>query len=108
VVPSARGQRGVGDGHVYAKRPNGVRRPCGSRLAFQIWPHAVQRQYVEALTALLVVMTSRELQNGHAAGATAGSVDGSRLYTWRALSALWIESLAEPLFGYRLIAESRQ
>ena len=28
------------------------------------------------------------------------------MYTWRALSALWIVSLAEPLFGYPLIADA--
>jgi hypothetical protein len=82
-----------------------VRRPCCSRLAFQIWPHAVHRQYVETLTVLLVVVTSRELQNGHASGATVGSVDWGWVYTWRPLSALWIVSLAEPLFGYPLIAD---
>ena len=46
-------------------RPDDVRRPCCSRPTFQIWPHAVQRQYVETFTALLVVVTSTELQKGH-------------------------------------------
>ena len=98
--------RRVGDDRVYAKRPYGVRRPCCSRLAFQISPHAVHRQYVETLTALLVVVMSRKLQNGHASGATVGSVDLGWVYTWRALLALWIVSLAEPLFGYPLMADA--
>jgi len=34
----------------------------------------VQRQYVEMLTGLLVVVTSTELQNGQAFGATTASV----------------------------------
>jgi len=33
----------------------------------------VQRQYVERLTALLVVVTFSDLQKGHALGATVGS-----------------------------------
>jgi hypothetical protein len=41
---------------------------------FQICPHAVHRQYVETLTGLLVVVTSTELQNGQAFGATMASV----------------------------------
>jgi hypothetical protein len=37
---------------------------------FQIWPHAVQRQYVETFTSLLVVFTSGEVQKGQTLGAT--------------------------------------
>jgi len=44
-------------------------------VAFHIWPHAVQRQYVETFTSLLVVFTSRELQNGQATGADVAEVD---------------------------------
>ena len=51
-----------------------MRRPCCSRLAFQIWPHAAQRQYVVAFTSLLVVLSSTELQKGQVLGATIGSV----------------------------------
>jgi len=43
-------------------------------VAFQIWPHAVQRQYVEALISLLVVVTFREWQKGHASHAAIASV----------------------------------
>jgi hypothetical protein len=60
----------------YTKRRDGARRPACSRPAFQIWPHAVQRQYVETSTALLVVVMSAELQNGHAVGATLVSAGG--------------------------------
>jgi hypothetical protein len=67
--------------HIYAKRPYGVRRPCCSRLAFQIWPHVVQRQYVDALTSLLVVVTSRELQNGHGSSDTVVLVGCGWVYT---------------------------
>ncbi len=35
----------------------------------------MQRQYVETVTALLVVVTSTDLQNGQAFGATTASVD---------------------------------
>ena len=49
----------------------------------------MQRQYVETFTALLVVVTSTELQNGQAFGATMASVDW--VYTW-ITSALWIVS----------------
>lgn len=49
--------------------PDGLRHPCSSRLTFQICPHAVQRQYVEAFTALLVVLTLRDLQKGQVVGA---------------------------------------
>lgn len=49
--------------------PAGLRDPCSSRLTFQICPHAVQRQYVEAFTALLVVLTLRDLQKGQVVGA---------------------------------------
>jgi len=69
---------------------------------FQIWPHAVQRQYVETLTALLVVFTSGELQKGQALGAT---VARTGLVYGRSISALWIVSLPEPLFGYPLMAD---
>jgi hypothetical protein len=57
-----------------ANQPDDVRRPCCSRPTFQIWPHAVQRQYVETFTALLVVVTSTELQKGQAVGATIASI----------------------------------
>jgi hypothetical protein len=69
------------DDRIYAKRPYGVRRPCCSRLAFQIWPHVVQRQYVDALTSLLVVVTLRELQNGHGSSETVVLVDCGWVYT---------------------------
>ena len=97
--------RCVGDDRIYAKRPYGVRRPCCSRPAFQISPHAVHRQYVETLPALLVVVTSRELQNGHGSGETVALVDWGWVYTKRSLSALWIVSSAEPLFSYPLMAD---
>jgi len=51
-------------------RPGGLRHPRSSRLTFQICPHAVQRQYVDALGSLLVVFTLRESQNGQVVGAT--------------------------------------
>jgi hypothetical protein len=41
----------------------------------------VQRQYVEAFTALLLVVTLGELQNGHASGATVASVESGWMYT---------------------------
>jgi hypothetical protein len=70
-------------------RLDGVRRPCCSRLAFQIWPHVVQRQYVEMFTALLVVVTSTELQKGQALGATAASGDSEGwVYTGSPLTAV--------------------
>src|SRR3954467_3678292 len=56
----------------YRKRA-GARRPDWSRPAFQIWPHAAQRQYVDAFTSLLVVVILSELQNGQVFGASAGS-----------------------------------
>lgn len=60
---------------IYLYEP--VRRlPRCSRPVFQIWPHAVQRQYVETLTSLLAVFTSGELQKGHALGATLPSRAG--------------------------------
>jgi hypothetical protein len=60
---------------IYLYEP--VRRlPRCSRPVFQIWPHAVQRQYVETLTSLLAVLTSGELQKGHALGATLSSRAG--------------------------------
>jgi len=49
---------------IYLNRLAGVRHPGSSRLAFQIWPHAAQRQYVKTLTCLLVVLTLTELQKG--------------------------------------------
>jgi CRP-like cAMP-binding protein len=64
----------------------------------------VQRQYVETFTSLLVVVISREWQNGHASGAVA-SVDLGWLYTWRALSALWAVSVAEPVFRHPLMTD---
>lgn len=36
----------------------------------------MQRQYVETFTALLVVVTSTDLQNGQVFGATMASLDG--------------------------------
>ena len=50
-------------------RPGGLRHSGSSRLAFQIWPHAAQRQYVKALTSLLVVLTLTEVQKGQLLGA---------------------------------------
>jgi hypothetical protein len=50
-------------------RPDGLRHSGSSRLAFQIWPQAAQRQYVKALTSLLVVLTLTELQKGQLLGA---------------------------------------
>lgn len=58
----------------------------------------MQRQYVETLTSLLVVLRSRELQNGHASGATVACVDSGLVYRWAPSLALWIVSLVEPLF----------
>lgn len=70
-------------GAVYAKRSYGLRcGPC-SRAAFQIWPHAVQRQYVESLISLLVVVTFGEWQKGQASHATVASVDCGGMYTSR-------------------------
>jgi hypothetical protein len=57
----------------YANRPDGGRCPRCSRSAFQIWPQSVHRQYVETLSALLVVVTLSELQKGQAFGATGAS-----------------------------------
>lgn len=85
-------------------RPDGVRHPCCSRLAFQIWPHDAQRQYVAALTSLLVVLTSTELQNGQVLGATPASVGWVCIKA--CLSALGIVSLSHPLFGYPLMADA--
>ncbi|MGH7555059.1 MAG: hypothetical protein ACREMQ_18825, partial [Longimicrobiales bacterium] len=68
---------------------------------FQIWPHAVQRQYVETFTSLLVVLTSAEPQKGQALGTTGASPGLG--YT-RPISALWIVSLPEPLSGDPLMA----
>jgi hypothetical protein len=57
----------------YANRPDGGRCPRCSRSAFQIWPQSVHRQYVETLSALLVVVTLSEVQKGQAFGATGAS-----------------------------------
>lgn len=54
---------------IQRNRRGGVRRTRSSRPAFQIWPHAAQRQYVDALTFLLVVLMSTELQKGQVVGA---------------------------------------
>jgi hypothetical protein len=82
-------------------RRGGVRRTCCSRPAFQIWPHDVQRQYVDTFTALLVVVTFSDMQNGQASGATVASEDSdSWVYTVR-LPALWIVGVAEPLFDFQ-------
>ncbi|MBI3046692.1 MAG: hypothetical protein HYY76_00120 [Acidobacteria bacterium] len=70
---------------------------------FQIWPHAVQRQYVETFTSLAVVLTSGELQKGQALGVTVAS--SGLVYTRLPISALWIVSLPEPLFGYPSMAD---
>lgn len=43
-----------------------------SRAGFQIWPHAVHRQYVASLTSLLVVPTFSDLQKGQE-GVTVGT-----------------------------------
>jgi hypothetical protein len=80
-----------------------VLRPCCSRLAFQIWPHAAQRQYVETSTALLVVVTSTDLQKGQDFGATVASEDSEGLVYTACLSA--ILALAQALFGDPLMAE---
>jgi hypothetical protein len=42
----------------------------------------VQRQYVEAFTSLLAVLMSRDLQNGHASGATVAGADWGEVYTY--------------------------
>jgi hypothetical protein len=49
----------------------------------------MQRQYVETFTALLVVVTSTELQKGQAVGATMASVD---MVFMRITPALWTVS----------------
>ena len=54
---------------IYLNRPDGLRHSGSSRAAFQIWPHAAQRQYVKALTSLLVVRMLTELQKGQLLGA---------------------------------------
>ena len=84
-----------------------MRRPC-SRLAFQIWPHAVQRQYVDAFTSLLVVFTSRDLQNGQVTGSAAVPVDAGLVYMAPLLSALSIAVLAALLFGRPLMTEASE
>jgi hypothetical protein len=66
-------RRSAGGYARHANRPDGWRRPTCSLSAFQIWPQSVQRQYVETLTALLVVVTFNELQKGQALGATDAS-----------------------------------
>jgi hypothetical protein len=87
----------------YEKRRYGVLRPWCSRLAFQIWPHAVQRQYVETSTGLLVVVTSTELQKGQHFGATVASEDSEGLVYTACLSP--ILALAQALFGSPLMAD---
>jgi hypothetical protein len=72
-------------------------------LAFQIWPHAAQRQYVETSTALLVVVRSTELQKGQDFGATVTSEESEGLVYTACLSP--ILALAEALFGYPLMAD---
>lgn len=56
------------------------------------------------MTSLLVVVTSCDLQNGHGSGATAAGVERG-VYTCRALSALWVVPLAEPLFSYPVMTD---
>ena len=68
----------------------------------------MQRQYVETFISLLVVLTSRDLQNGHASGATVAAVDSGEVYTCRALSAQWIASSTEPLFHHPLMADGSE
>lgn len=65
----------------------------------------MQRQYVEAFTSLLVVVTSRELQNGQATRSEVAEVDCNGVYTRGAFSALWIVALTEPLFCDPLMAD---
>ena len=73
-------------------------RPCCNRLAFQIWPHAAQRQYVETSTALLVVVTSAEVQNGQNFGPTVASEYSYGLVYTTCLSP--IVAVPEALCGY--------
>ena len=68
-------------------------------------PH-LREAAVRRAPSVLVVVTSPTLQNGHASGATVGSVDLGWVYTWRAILALWIVSLAEPLFRHPLMANA--
>jgi hypothetical protein len=72
----------------YAKRRYGVLRSCRSRLGFQIWPHAAQRQYVETCAVFLVVVTSTELKKGQHFGATVASADSEGLVYTARLSAI--------------------
>jgi hypothetical protein len=85
-----------------------VRRPCCSRLAFHIWPHAVQRQYVDTFTSLLVVFTSRDLQNGQATGSGLVEVDRGGVYTLAPFffSTLRIAVLAGSLFCRPLMTDT--
>ena len=48
----------------------------------------MQRQYVDTVTSLLVVLTSSDLQNGHPSGATAVNADLGGVYTCLVLSTL--------------------
>ena len=49
-------------------RRDGCRRPT-----FQISPHASQRQYVDAVIGVLVVVTRGESHSGHFVGGSVGS-----------------------------------
>lgn len=66
----------------------------------------MQRQYVDTFTSLLVVFTSRELQNGQATGADVAEVDGGGVYTRSALSAPGIVALSEPLLCHPLMTDA--
>src|SRR5439155_22704390 len=61
-ISAGRAKAGVRRGHRYLDRPS-------RRAAFHTSPHARQRQYVDGVTTLLVVVRSLERHAGHRAGA---------------------------------------
>jgi hypothetical protein len=85
-----------------------VDRWCRNRPAFQIWPHVPQRQYVDAVTSLLVVLTSADLQKGHGSAATMTAGGSGEVDTYPVPSTLRRVALTEPVFRDPLVADAAE